>query len=249
MQAKIRSFTAVLQAIERKRSLPMEHDAAARKRELREQFRERLAGVQPLWDKAAENLRKLAVYRSATRVLVSLHPSLRQVRLNALFDRKLLLLPTPGLQHGFRLLDGAEIPIAKRAMAVSSRFVDRFGQRLSCRESRPKPIDLVISEVLAVAEDGTCLGDGAGHLDLQVAVLDALGWLAADFQVVVLVDPSQLASTLPVEPHDVAAHWLVSAREILRGSRNAVVSHPIWWDQLDRRTIRRNQALFVLSGK
>lgn len=227
----------------------MEHDAAARKRELREAFRERLAGVQPAWDKAAENLRKLVVYRSAAQVLVSLHPNLRQVRLNALFDRKLLLLPTPGLQHGFRLLDGANIPMAKRTMAVSPRFIDRFGLRLSCRDTLAQPIDLVISEVLAVAEDGTCLGDGSGHLDLQVAVLDALGWLAEDFQVAVLVDPIQRVKSLPVEPHDVGAHWLVSAREIIQGSRNAVLSRPIWWDQLDRRTIRRNQALFVLSGK
>jgi 5-formyltetrahydrofolate cyclo-ligase len=226
----------------------MESTTAACKRELRKQLGERLAGARLALDKAAENLRKLPLYREASLVIVSLHPGLRQARLNVLFDRKFLLLPTPGLQKGFRLLEGGSIPISKRAMAVSPKFMSRYGRHLSCKDPWQPRIDLSITEVLAVADDGTCLGDGAGHLDLQVAVLQALGWLSPKFRIVALADAIQVERSLPAERHDVGAHWIVTDDGFRPGRQETSTPHPIWWEQLDRRAIRRNEALFVLNG-
>jgi 5-formyltetrahydrofolate cyclo-ligase len=197
--------------------------------------------------RTAERLRSIPEYRDASMVLVSLHPSLRQAGLNALADRKKLVLPTPGLQKGFVLIDPVTVPPPKRTMAVRPLLRNPFGTKLSYQESLVPPIDLLICEGLFIGADGTCMGDGNGHLDLQFAILSTLGWLAVAPQVIALVDDEQILPSVPAGPTDVGVHCIVTPRQVLRTGCTRLPRCGIIWEAFDRKQVRRNEALFYLS--
>lgn len=227
----------------------MESTVAKQKQVMRERIRKRLTTIPIAWGKVAENLRNQNPYQLARCVWVSLHPGLKQIRLNLLADQKHLVLPTPGLQKGFRLLQGAAIPVRKRAMAVTPSFLLRSGRHLPCRSPLSPRVDLMITDALAVAEDGSLLGDGSGHLDLQFAILAALGWLADTVQVLAVVDPVQIVASFATEDHDVHAHWIVTEKESLPGTSGPDRPHPIQWERLESKAIRRSEPLFFLIGE
>lgn len=197
--------------------------------------------------RTAERLRSIPEYRDASMVLVSLHPGLRQAGLNVLADRKKLVLPTPGLQKGFVLIDPVTVPPPKRPMAVRPLLRNPFGTKLSYQESLVPPIDLLICEALFIGADGTRLGDGDGHLDLQYAILAALGWMAAAPRVIALVDDEQILPSVPVAQTDVGVHCIVTPRQVLRTGCTQLPRCGIVWAALNRKQMRRNEALFYLS--
>lgn len=197
--------------------------------------------------RTAERLRSIPEYRDASMVLVSLHPSLRQAGLNVLADRKKLVLPTPGLQKGFVLIDPVTVPPPKRPMAVRPLLRNPFGTKLSYQESLVPPIDLIICEALFIGADGSRMGHGDGHLDLQFAILSTLGWLAATPRVIALVDDEQILPSVPVGPTDVGVHCIVTPHQVLRTGCTHLPRCGIIWEALNRKQVRRNEALFYLS--
>lgn len=219
-------------------------------------FRERFEAEHPFaggeWGKAAENLRRIPPYAGARTVMVSLHPALRQVCLNLLNDQKRVVLPTPGLQKGFVLLDPAVIPPRKRLPAIQMKLKDPSPAKLPYHKPLPEPVDMIVTESLAVTRDGKRMGSGEGFLDLQAAILHALGWTSPELRVVSIVQDDQLVESLPTEDTDVAVHWIVTPRQVLEAFRGAFSSSGILWEKLENKAVRRNDALYHLyrrSGK
>ena len=199
--------------------------------------------------KAAENLRRIAPYMQARTVLVSLHPALRQVCLNVLQDRKRLILPTPGLQKGFVLLDPAAIPPPKRHLAIRFKWKESSLSKIPYDKPLVEPIDMIVAESLAVTPDGKRIGDGRGFLDLQAAIVQILGWAHPAMQIVSLVQEDSIVESLPVEETDVGADWIVTPRRAWETSRPAPAARRIVWEKLDAKAIRRNDALYNLHRK
>ncbi|MCE5242921.1 MAG: 5-formyltetrahydrofolate cyclo-ligase [Syntrophobacteraceae bacterium] len=219
-------------------------------------FRERFAAEHPLvggeWGKAAENLRRIPPYAGARTVMVSLHPALRQVCLNLLNDRKRIVLPTPGLQKGFVLLDPAAIPPSKRLPAIQMKLKDPSLVKLPYHKPMKEPVDMIVTESLAVTRDGKRMGSGEGFLDLQAAILHALGWTSPELRVVTIVQEDQLVESLPTEDTDVDIHWIVTPRQVMEAFRGVFSGGGILWENLENRAVRRNDALYYLyrrSGK
>ncbi|MGV8074497.1 MAG: 5-formyltetrahydrofolate cyclo-ligase [Syntrophobacteraceae bacterium] len=196
--------------------------------------------------KAAEKIRGLPVYRTARNVLVSPEPDLLQVRLNVLADRKYLTLPTAGLQKGFLFLDPEVVPPKKRIAVMRSNKETPYAKRVPFGEGIPHPVDLIVSGALAVGEDGSRIGDGLGHLDLQCAIVTSLGWISPDAQIVAVVEEDRIFPSVPTEDTDVGIHWIITSRELREAPRKEPAKSAIVWERLSMKQIRRNDALFYL---
>jgi len=201
-----------------------------------------------VWGKAAENVRRLSPYQKARTVLVSPCRALMQVRLNVLADRKRLVVPTPGMQKGFLLFTPEAVPFARRHDIGRLLPPPPFAVKLPYGKPLSPPVDCLVTDLLAVGRDGATLGEGQGHLDLQTAILQTLGWLAPDVAIVAVVLDDQILPSLPQEPADVRAHWIVTPQNRIQAPCNGLPRLEIIWPILDARQIRRHDALFFLLG-
>ncbi len=200
----------------------------------------------PGFGKTAERIRALPSYQAAENALVSPAQILQQARLNLLTDRKLLTLPTPGLQKGFVLLDPDLIPPRKRIAVMRMRQNSPLAKRIPFAEGLKRQIDLIITDALAVGEDGSMLGDGSGHLDLQYAILRELGWVSKEAQIIAFVEEDQIHPSLPMDDFDVGAHWIATPGGVRKTSYRMPPETGVVWDRLSMKQIRRNDALFYL---
>lgn len=197
--------------------------------------------------KIAERLRRTPPYKSSKRVMVTLDRSLVQVRLNVLTDRKKLFMPTRALKDGFLTVDSQTIiPPRKRLLAVQPYPGNAFAERAPYDVNLEPPIDLIVTDALAVGRDGTRLGDGQGHLDLQFAILRELGWLHSCNWVMALVHEDQIYDTVPAEPHDIGVQWIVTPDAAFPTCLDQSTCRGIIWEHLAVRQIKRNSALFYL---
>lgn len=201
-----------------------------------------------IWGKTAENVRRLPPYQKARTVLVSPHNALLQVRLNVLTDRKRLVVPTPGMQKGFLLFTPEAVPFARRHSIARLLPPPPFAVKLPFDKPLIPPIDCLITDLLAVGRDGTTLGTGQGHLDLQAVILQTLGWLTPDAAIVATVLDDQVLPSIPQEPTDVCAHWIVTPRNRSQTPCNGLPHGEIVWPLLNAKQIRRHSALFFLLG-
>ncbi len=200
------------------------------------------------WGKAAERLRRLPCYSSARTVLVAPVSHFRQIALNALVDRKRLILPSPQLRFGFFLVSPENVPPGKRSAALNPHKSNPYARKIDYSSGRRPQIDLIVTPSLAASRDGSRLGDGQGHLDLQVACLNSLKWIHRETQVITVLVPFQLVPPLPMKPTDVGVHWIVTPHEAIQTRWNLPLRMPILWPLLDRKTIRKNDALFYING-
>ncbi|GLI34231.1 5-formyltetrahydrofolate cyclo-ligase [Desulforhabdus amnigena] len=199
--------------------------------------------------KVAERIRRIDDYRNSKNILVSLHPSLRQTCLNVLADQKKLLIPTPGLQKGFMLVSPTSVPPQKRKLAIRPIPNNPFGRKMPYEEPFQGLVDLIITEAFLLGRDGTRMGDGSGHLDIQCAILSSLGWLSPDVRVLAVADDRQIVPSVPVEKTDVRIHWIVTPTQVLAASHDEPFSCEISWEKLSKKQIRRNEALYFLNRR
>lgn len=197
----------------------------------------------------AEVVRRLPGYRQAAQLMIDPSPLLKQARINALIDGKVLIMPGPGLKEGFYRLDPYTIKFPQLAKAVSGRDLPDFGKRLASRaELGVLEISLVIGEAWGVDRRGFFLGEGKGFFDLSVALLAELGALAAEWRLVMAVaDPERLLNNLPDDPWDLQADLLLTpeGEEGVPG-RTAAGRPTIVWEALSLDRIRRMTPLWKL---
>lgn len=201
------------------------------------------------WGKIAASVRRSIAYRKARHLMVPPSSHFFQVRLNALMDRKLLTVPTPGMQNGFRHFDPDRIPAKDRLAAARLRMTGAALTRGSYGSMIPRPVDLLVGEAFCGCESGALIGDGRGHLDLTCAVLAALGWLDRQAQILAVVLQYVAVSTCPQEEHDVKAHWLITRQGVIRTKLDDAPKPAICWEKLSLRQIRRNEILFYLASR
>jgi 5-formyltetrahydrofolate cyclo-ligase len=201
------------------------------------------------WGKAAAAIRKCIAYREAHHLLVPPSAPFFQVRLNALMDRKLLTVPSPGMQSGFQHFNPDRIPPKDRVAAARLRVSGVGLTRSAYGSPIPRPVDLVMGEAFWGDRDGGLIGDGRGHLDLVCAVLTALKWLDAHARILAVVWEVAETSTCPQEEHDVKAHWIITRQGVVRTTLTHAPRPAIHWEKLSRRQIRRNEVLFTLASR
>ena len=196
----------------------------------------------------AERIRKLPFYKEALHILCAPVSGLFQIRLNGLMDGKTVTIPTQGLGKGFVMLDPRAIPSTQRFQAARLLGNVLKERRIPYDRPLPLPIDLAVTDALAADGDGNILGDGAGHLDLQIAILNHLGWLSSEVVLVAVVAEENFLPAVPGEEMDVRTHWIVTPNRAIRTSASGFPQAQIRWDKLALRSIRRNAALFHLHN-
>ncbi len=215
---------------------------------LRRTFKNRNIFSNEDFNKASERLRGSFQYKGARLVYVSLHPALEQVRFNALLDNKFLVVPDAGLNKGFYLLDPVRIRFRNRLAAVrSSAGIRKYGVKLDYRKKRALKVKLVISEALcACPVSGAVLGDGMGFLDLNLAVLNFLGWLDSNPVTAIIVgsDGVSLQGKIVMKENDWWADLVVCPSEVFYASKPAFSTPVLIAEILDEKRIRRSDVLF-----
>lgn len=196
----------------------------------------------------AEQLRRQEKYRQAAQVFLEPSPLLKQARINALADGKILIMPGPGLKEGFYRLDPYRIPFSKLAQAAVGRELPAFGQKITARrEAALLEIDLLIGEYWAVDERGYGVGEGKGFFDLAVALLAELGGLADDCLVMVAVqDRRRLVAKLAVAAWDIAGNAVLTPQQVFTVDQFQARHKGILWEALGLDRIRRITPLWKL---
>ncbi|MEJ5366517.1 MAG: 5-formyltetrahydrofolate cyclo-ligase [Desulfosoma sp.] len=199
--------------------------------------------------KIAERLRRLGAYRTARCVMVPPTAFYRQTALNILLDGKNLVYPSPGMHKGFFGVDPSKIPPAQKAAAASFRTPNAWARKVAHRSGEKRRIDMIVVPCVAASRDGGRLADGSGRGDLQVACLNALGWIHDETIVVGVVSPDRILETIPMKSTDIHVHWILTAQSLLKTTWNEPPRPPIAWERLDDKAVRRNDVLFFLRGE
>lgn len=174
---------------------------------------------------------------------------LAQVRINALNEGKDVIVPSPGLKDGFYLLKPFTIPFTKLPFAVSNKGLPRFGRQLTARDLHALALDLLITDARAVDERGTRLGDGRGFFDLSYAIMAAYKALKDScLNYAVLDNPGRLlpGTTLPANEWDVMMDGVILPTGILAIPEAAEHNHPIYWDRLTKKRIKKLKPLWEI---
>jgi 5-formyltetrahydrofolate cyclo-ligase len=201
----------------------------------------------PGQNKAAERLRRLAIYRTAQAIMVPPDQTLLQVRINALADGKRLIMATPGLRDGFYLLKKGEIKVKDLKQAARSSGASRFGRRLITSHQAIGSIDLLITGAVAVDLEGGRIGKGSGYFDLEYMILREIGSITETTPVVALVDDVQVRAQLPIEEKDVAVDVIVTPSRVMTVEKLLQRPSKICWDLLDERHIKGMRPLKELG--
>ncbi len=218
---------------------------------LRERFKDRKAFSDGDFNRASERLRRSFQYRGSRLIYTSLHPALEQVRFNALLDNKFLIVPDASLRKGFYLLDPGRIRFKNRLAAIrSSAGIRKYGIKLDFRKRNALKVKLVISEALcACPVTGAVLGDGMGFLDLNLAVLNFLGWLDSNAITAIIVssyDDALLPGEIVMKENDWWADLVVCPSEVFYTSKPPVSTPVLTAEILEEKRIRRSDVLFYI---
>jgi 5-formyltetrahydrofolate cyclo-ligase len=201
----------------------------------------------PGQNKAAERLRRTALYRGSLNVMVPPDRPQLQVRINLLQDRKRLIMATPGLRDGFYEIPGGQIPPSLWTKAVSSIGVIRYGKKLATTLDEIGRVDLMVTGAVAVSLEGDRIGKGTGYFDLEYMILREIGSVRGDTPIVAVIDDPQVFEELPWGEKDVSIDLIVTP------TASIPIRHPhtrprgIDWPSLQGRQIKRMRPLRELA--
>ncbi len=196
--------------------------------------------------KTAETLRKQPEYRQSKTLFVSPSPQLHQIRINALLDGKILVMPGPAIKKGFYRFAPYKISFKDLAHATSLKGIELFGKLLDSKSMQELHVDLALTDCLAVDSSGGRLGQGAGFFDLSMGLLTERG--GVDGQTIfgaVGVQEQRVDEDLPQESWDVKMNFFLheeGATPMFVGGQSPSIS----WDDLEKKRVRKIEPLWQL---
>ena len=173
-------------------------------------------------EEAARLLTGLPEWKEASVVKVNPDSPQRPVRLSALREGKILVMPTPRLRSGFLLLDPSLIPEREYPRASTIRGAFRYGKLLSRLEELEKAlprIDMIVEGSVAVDKSCNRLGKGEGYGDIEYAILYIIGKVSEETPVATTIHDLQLVDRIPAKPHDLPLDIVVTPRRVYRCPR------------------------------
>ncbi len=201
-------------------------------------------------EEAAERLRGLDEWRSATRLKANPDSPQWPVRQRALEDGKTVYMAVPRLaeEPAFLLLDPEGISDSPRR-ASSVTGASRNGRPADVADL--EAVQLVIVGSVAVAPDGARLGKGGGFSDLEFALAREAGVIASDAVVVTTAHTVQVLAPgeIPMTSHDVPVDLIVTPEEVI-DCRGGPYPRPsrLLWDELSDDKIEAIPLLRRLGG-
>jgi 5-formyltetrahydrofolate cyclo-ligase len=128
-------------------------------------------------DQATACLTQLPIYISSRVIFITPDNCLEGLRIQALHDRKTILITTYGIRRGFWVLDPQRISSADYRYAATLDGMERVGQPVSLADivSRGWHIPFMVTGTGAINLRGVRFGKGHGFFDLEWAMLFSLG--------------------------------------------------------------------------
>lgn len=179
-------------------------------------------------DDAAKRLLAHSCFEGVQRIKCNPDAPQRPLREQALRAGIELVIPTPRLKGGFRLLDPGRIPDDDISEAVTLDGADDWGTEISVKDL--PEFDLVVAGSVAVTRTGKRCGKGHGYSDLEYAILRELGHRPVD--VITTVHPLQIVDDFPADAHDLPLRVIATPDEILEVTDPPAAPEGIDWDSL-----------------
>ena len=197
-------------------------------------------------EEAGRRVTVMKEFQNAKTVKVNPDSPQRQVRLEVLSHGKILLMPTPRLRSGFILLDD-NVPRDRLKLASSIRGAFTLGRRVSL--DKVPAIDLVIVGSVAVAPDGGRIGKGEGYSEMEYGILRELELVTESTPVITTVHESQIVASVPLEDHDIAVDYIVTATRVLATGRTKPRPAGIIWSKVSPEMMQRMPVLRELRER
>lgn len=185
-------------------------------------------------EEAARRLFQTPEWRNARVVKVNPDAPQQPVRLRALEEGKILVVPSPRLRSGFVILEPERVhPSLYRKVSTISGFM-AVGKR-----AEPKDlvslgrVDLVVEGSVAVNRYGERLGKGEGYGELEYAILVELGVVGEHTPIATTVHDLQvLDGRIPQDPWDVPIDIIATPTRLIRCTRMNRRPPGILWELL-----------------
>jgi 5-formyltetrahydrofolate cyclo-ligase len=192
--------------------------------------------------RAAERLLEVEPWQSARRLKVNPDAPQRPLREEALRRGIVVLVPTPRLRAGFKMLDPANIPPERLKDAASLSGSARFAVDVAL-EDLPQ-LDAIVCGSVAVTRGGRRCGKGEGYSDLEFAILRELGH--PPVPVATTVHAAQLVDGFPSAANDLPLSVIATPDEIIRIEDPPPAPAGIDWQALSDKDLRAMPVLTKL---
>jgi 5-formyltetrahydrofolate cyclo-ligase len=185
---------------------------------------------------AAEKLATLPIWQQAKTIKCNPDSAQISVRMRALEDGKCLYMAVPRLTDERCFVELTAEDLQRQNVSIAESAIAR--KALACGKlvsfAEMESIDLVIVGCVAAGRSGGRTGKGAGFADVELAMLQQFGLVEIDMPIVTTVHPLQIVedSRLPMQAHDWALNWIVTAEEVIE--TNTSYPRPIGlnWDSM-----------------
>ncbi|MEG4348443.1 5-formyltetrahydrofolate cyclo-ligase [Microcoleus sp. LAD1_D3] len=185
---------------------------------------------------AAKRLATLPIWQQANTIKCNPDSAQIPVRMQALQDGKRLYMAVPRLTDDRCFVELTAGDLQRQNVSIAESAIAR--KALTCGKlvsfAEMEPIDLVIVGCVAAGPGGGRTGKGAGFADLELAMLKEFGLVQIDTPIVTTVHPLQIVedSRLPMQAHDWALNWIVTAQEVIETNTSYPRPMGLNWDSI-----------------
>lgn len=194
---------------------------------------------------AAKRLLQHSCFSGVGRIKCNPDAPQRPLREAALKAGIKVVIPTPRLKGGFRLLDPDNIPDDEIGDAATLDGADEWGSEIPVDEL--PEIDLIVTGSVAVTRTGKRCGKGDDYSDLEYAILRELGHPPVD--VVTTVHSLQVVDDFPADAHDLPLRLAVTPEEVIEVSDPPDAPVGIDWDALSEEDLEEMPVLKALKRR
>lgn len=186
-------------------------------------------------DAAVARLTAHKFYRDANFIFITPDNCLDRLRLQALKDRKTVLITTYSIKRGFWVLDPAKIAPDLYLYASTLDGMERVGQPVSLKEiAAMPPVDYMVTGTGAINHEGVRFGKGHGFFDVEWGMLYRLGRIStATPSAAVVHDCQVLDEKLTPDVYDTVADVIFTPTRTIEVAQPHKPTCGIIWDRLD----------------
>ncbi|HZD09957.1 MAG TPA: 5-formyltetrahydrofolate cyclo-ligase, partial [Candidatus Binatia bacterium] len=199
-------------------------------------------------DLCAAAIRRHPLYRRASIVFVAPDNSLTKVRAQAMADGKRLLVATHAIARGFYLVEPGAVPESQIPFAATLDGLEQHGRLLDVEGVRALgSIDLLVTGISLVTEQGVRWGKGHGYFDLEWAIFRELGVAGGDTPVIAVGHDCQIvAAELQPSPVDTIADLIITPTQVIEVDQVFDKPEGILWDSVSPELMRQVASLQAL---
>ena len=166
-------------------------------------------------EKAAYRVKLLKEWKDAKVVFVNPDYAQQKIREYALLDGKILIMASPGLKHGYIVINPKDVRgLENYSSTIKGAF--KHGKAFNVEEiSKP---DLIIEGSVALDAQGHRLGKGHGYGDVEV---NSLKRIFGEIPVISTVHDIQVVEAVPFEETDEKVSIIVTPTKVIYAETSA----------------------------